>query len=273
MATLKVNVSGVIVEKDFEEVSKAVEAGEEIELKPEGLVIYNEEDFNSFKTNLANEEYAKGKLNGVEMEVKKAREKLGLEFEGKNVDKLIDAYKSKLQAELNQKPDARIKELEADLNKIRGNYSTLETDFTQYKDNVQAENLRHKKDSFILGLIPDAGLKVDKDIVALALKSKMGVDVDFVDGSVNITKNGAVVKDEKTLSPVDPSVFITEQIAKLGLVQKPTGGNGDGDNTGGAPVSGYDKFVKEMETNGISVGSAEFSIEMNKRIKDKTLVI
>jgi hypothetical protein len=86
-----------------------------------------------------------------------------------------------------------------------------------------------------------------------------------------VLKNGQVVKDEKTLQPVEPTKFITDEIAKLDLVIKNNGGSGGSDETGGSPEASYDKFVKEMEKAGKPEGTQEFAEEMSKRLKEGTL--
>lgn len=271
MSTIKVNVNGAIVEMDKEEVSKAIETGE-ININSEELVTYKKDEFETFRTNLANDEYKKGKTAGVEMTIKDARDKYELDFEGKTFDNFADAFKSKILGEAKVEPSKKIQELEQDNKKLLSNYQQLESDFSSFKTGITEKETRTKKDNTLLGFIPQTGLKVDRDITLMALKTKAGLDLDFDEsGNSIVTMNGQVVKDEKTLQPVNPESYITDRLTALDLIEKNTDGRGETDNTGGGTVSGYDKFVKEMANNNVEEGSQDFSIEMSKRIKDGTL--
>lgn len=273
MSKVKFNIGGVIVEMESEEVSKAIEAGE-ITIQSDDLVTYKKDQFETFKTNLANEEYKKGKTAGEEMLIKTAREKHGLEFEGKNFDNFTEAFKTKILADAKVEPTKRIKELETDLEKVQGNYKTLESEFNGFKTQITEKETRFKKDNALLSFIPQTGLKVNKDITLLALKNQAGIDIAFDESNTMfITENGQPVKDNKLLSYVDPKQYIQDKLTALELIDKPSGGKGEGDDNKGGSASNYDKFVKEMEANNISEGSEKFGEEMNKRIKDKTLIM
>lgn len=272
MGKIIFKIGGVEVEMEQEEVSKAIEAGT-VELSSDELVTYKKEEFETFKTNLSNDEYKKGKTAGEEMLIKTAKEKFELDFEGKTLDNFADAYKTKLTADLGKEPTAKIKELQSDLDKIRGNYSALETDFTSYKGQVAEKETRAKKDNALASYIPSEGLKVGKDITLMALKGTAGIDIDFDDnGNAIVLKNGQVQKNEKTMEPIHPKEFITSQLTSLDLLQgQQTSGRGGGDNTTAPKAGSYEDFTERMKANGIEEGSAEFSQKMQEEIANKTL--
>jgi hypothetical protein len=110
----------------------------------------------------------------------------------------------------------------------------------------------------------------------MALKSEDGIDLAYSeDGKSFLTKNGEMIKDEKTRDPIEPKAYIETRLKTLDLITKNGGGSGEGDGTGDGKAGSYDAFVKEMNAKGIEYGEStqNFSIEMNKRIKDKTLVM
>ena len=266
-----INIGGVDIEMDKEEVSKAIETGK-IEVKSDELVTYKKDEFETFKTNLSNEEYKKGKVAGSEMTIKEAREKFELEFEGKSLDNFAEAFKNKIITEAKAEPSKKIQELEIDKKKLQENYSTLQTQFETYKNQITEKEVRNQKDSILLKNMPD-NLLVDKDIALLALKNKTGIDVSFDEANkALIAINGQVKKDDKSLEPIEINKdYITEALTSLNLIAKKEGGKGGDDEPGGGSSSNYDKFVKEMEDNNISEGSHEFNLEMQKRIGNKTL--
>jgi len=281
MAIIKINIGGVIIEMEKEKVSEALEAGE-IKLETDKLipknddhVIYTKANFETFKTNLADEEYKKGKKAGGEMIIKDGREKHGLEFEGKTLDNFAEAYKAKVLKEAEIEPDKKIKELEEDLGKVRKNFEDKTEEFNTYKTGVSEREARTKKDNKLLSFMPSTGLIVSEDIALMAIKSKLGLDVDFSEeGKSMIVKNGQHQKDGSTLEELEyTSDFMVDQLKSINLIEKPDGGSGKEDDKGGGGAGSYEKFVKEMKDNDINEGSEKFSEEMNKRIKDKTLVM
>lgn len=286
MDKIEIVIGGVVTEMDKEDVSKAIETGK-IEVVNDDLVTYKKDEFETFKTNLANQEHKTGRLKGIEIYNKKFKEALGVEFDGKsvvdkdgNID--IDATALMISSNLspimekkyNSQPNERIQELESDNDKLRENYQGVLNEFNTFKSNQLEKEVRTQKDAKILSFIPENGVIVSNDIAMIALKSKLGFDIEF-DENQNIlpTVNNVVKKDEKTLQPVDVKKFIIDGLTQLNLIKQSGGGNGDGDDPGGANTSTYDLFVKEMSKRDIKTGSQEFSVEMNKRIKEGSLKI
>lgn len=272
MANVKFNVGGIIIERDLDEISQISGEGKEIELKSDDMVVHKSEDFETLKNNIKKSGYDEGKVIGVEMAVKTGREKFGLEFEGKTLDNFAEALKTKIESESKLEPNAKIKTLQADLEKMQGNYKTLQGDFDTYKDQISQKETRAKKDNFLVGFLPKDGVIVDNDIALMAIKSKLGIDADFNENNkLVVTKNGEVVKND-LLEPIDPFVYIKDQVEKLGLItKKKSNSRGDDDEPGEGDQSSYDKFVKRMEANNIKEGSIEFNKEMQKEIKAGTL--
>jgi hypothetical protein len=272
MGAIQLNIGGVSVEVDSEVVSKGIEAGK-IEVAADNIVVYPKEQFEAFKNTLATDEYKKGKVAGVEMSIKEAREKHGLTFEGKTIDNLLEAMQAKAIADAKVEPNTKIQALEADLKKIQTNYLTLETEHNSFKQAVEGEKVRFKKDNTILSKIDPSKLIVSPDIAILALKNK-GFDIDSAeDGSFVPVLNGAVLKDQRTLQPLSIDTVINDTLASLNLFKQATGGAGGKDEPGGAGATSYEAFAKRMADNNIQSGSMEFNEKMNAEIKAGTLKI
>ncbi|MEE9190258.1 MAG: hypothetical protein V3U16_05765, partial [Candidatus Neomarinimicrobiota bacterium] len=153
---------------------------------------------------------------------------------------------------------------------------TLEGEFKTYKNGQTEKETRTKKDTELLTFLPTEGLKVNQKITLSALKAEAGIDLDYDDkGKSFITVRGEMVKDSKTLQPIEPKAFIETQLTSLELIQKNNGGGGGGDDLGDAKAGSYDALVKEMKQKGSEYeeGTQKFAEEMNKRINDKTLVM
>lgn len=292
MATVKININGTLIEVDKEQVSKAIETGEvklesdKLIAKNDDTVVYTKDEFETFKSNFANTEYKKGRVDSAEMLIKAAKNHGNLDFEGKivkteagdNVDfeKTAEQFWSKanplIEDRLKLEPNEQIKTLKSDLEAVRTNYGNLESEFNTYKSNISEKETRSKKDGLLKSYLPNEGLKIDSDITLMALKTKAGIDIDYDEqGKEFITVNGQMVKDEKLHQPVEPKSFIEQKLTALDLVKKPGGGTGEGDNLGAAKEGSYDDFVKRMKAQNIEEGSQEFAEKLNAELSAGTV--
>lgn len=273
MEEIKLKIGGVEVAVSKEDYEKGIEAGE-LSINSDSIVAYEKDAFESFKENLKKDGYKEGKIAGEEMTIKAGKEKFGLDFEGKTVDNLMAAFKNKVLEEAKIEPSKKIKELEEEKSKLQNNYQELETQFSTFKTSIETEKQQAKKDQAFMSFIPETGLKVDRDVAAVVLKTKGGFDLDFSEDGKPILKKGEqVIKDEKTLNPVNPADYLTSQIEAFGLFEEKKGGRGADDEPGKGQATDYDKFVKEMEEKGVSRGSQDFQKELNSRMKEGTLKI
>ena len=283
MATIKINVNGEIVEVEKDLVSQGIEAGEvKIEsenliVKSEDNIIYTKDEHDTYTKNLGDAEYKKGKTAGEEMTFKAMKNASGYEIEGyKDADTFVSTFKAKVIEETGKEPTEQLAKKDAEIVTLQGTIKDERIVHETYKTSIIEKETRGKKDNTLASFIPTEGLKIDSDITLMALKSKAGIDVNFDEaGKTLITQNGEVVKDAKTLQPVDPKTFIESTLTSLDLIAKPTGGTGAGNATGDGKGGSYEAFVKEMDAKGpeYGQGTQNFALEMNKRIGDKTLVM
>src|SRR6056297_920606 len=129
---MKLVIGGKTVEVDNETLSKAIEENkEEVEVNAENLSIRSKEEEETFINNLKKETVK----TALEMEVKKYRNDLGLEFEGKNMDNLVEALKEKHREEFTKDPNKQLEQLQADLKTIQERNKTLEEE----KNGIKSE--------------------------------------------------------------------------------------------------------------------------------------
>lgn len=279
---MKFKIGQVEIEVNNEDVSKAIETGE-LELKSDKLIektddtiIYSKSDFETYTENIKKAEYKNTKDKAREMAMKDIRDGFGFtgeEIEGyKDVDTFTKKVKEKIIENAKIDPSKKLQTLENDLKLVRDNLKNKETEFEKYKQSVLEEKTRAKKDSYLLSLLPEKGMKVKPNIALLALKNE-GLDINFNENKTEVLFQNEVLKNKSTLEPVDGKDFVYDKLKEMELFETPTGGAGGDDETGGGNQSGYDAFVQEMDKKGISEGSAQFSEEMNKRINNKTLEI
>lgn len=277
------NIGGVNIEMDKEEASKAIEAGTPIELKTTELTMFTSSELETYKKSLSDNQYKKGRIDSAEMLMKEIKDQAGADFTGKvvkneteNVDYketaslFVNGITPILEKKVNQEPSEKLKEALSANEILRTNYQNLETDFNGFKTKIAEKETRANKDNTIMGFIPD-NIIVDKDIALISLKMKAGLDIG--DGGIALI-NGQPTKDKLEQDVALSQDIVINKLTDLGLIKKIEGsGNGNGDDLGAGSTGNYEKFVKEMESNDILEGSEKFSEEMNKRIKDKTLVM
>lgn len=277
---MKFKIGQVEIEAKDEDVSKAIETGS-LELKSDKLieknddtVIYSKSDFDTYTENVKKEEYNNTKQKAEEMAMKAIKNEFGFEIEGYKDPKVFASkVKEKIIEDAKIEPVKKITTLEQDLQQVRENLKNKEIEFNDYKSNITQKETRVKKDNELLSLIPKDGLIVSPDITLMALKNK-GFDVNFTDdGKKEFVFNGTVIKNKSTLEPSDGKEFVLDKLKELKLFKSPEGGGGGSDETGGEKKGSYDVFVKEMKAKNIEEGTREFSEEMTKRIKDKTLIM
>ena len=84
MEKIKINIGGVITELDKAIVSGALETGE-LKIENENLIIYDKPSFDTYTKNISDQEYKKGRIEGVEIFSKQVKKDGGFEFENPKV--------------------------------------------------------------------------------------------------------------------------------------------------------------------------------------------
>lgn len=246
----------------------AIESEEEAAIELPALTIRTAEEEETYSNNIRSE----AKTAGVEMAIKGVRNELGLDFQGKTMDNLLEAHKSKVladaKAELGE-PDKKITELSTDLEKLRKNYSDLENKNSELQMTMVQKDNERKIDTAILGLMP-SNMTLSKEDALTLFKSKTEVELSE-GGEIVYKRQGQQIKNPTTLEAVPGKSIIDEFVNPF--LRKAEGGAGGNNNVGDPKAGTMDAFQKEMETKGLRAGSAEFNQELNKRISDGTLKV
>ena len=244
---------------------EAIKSTEEKVIDISNLEILKREDYESRIKNIKEET----SIAAVEIAVKKARAEKGLAFEGKTIENLLEAQKSKVIAEANLNPDKKVSELEKDLSTMRMNFENANKKLIEVENEFkQKENFRTIKDT-IISEIP-ANTIIPKEDVINIFFSKNKAELSE-NGSVIFKRGEDVLKNQITLNPLTVKEVMKEFITPY--IAPPTGGGGGTDNPGQNKPGTYEAFAKDMEKLNIMEGSIKFNEEMSKRIKEKTLVI
>lgn len=240
--------------KDEKEVPVTVPDGE----------VYTETEL----TTLKNNEYDKGKLKGVEMEVKQAKEKLGLDFQGKTIDGLLSAAQKKAVEDAGINPDKRVSELTEKLKTVQQTATQLEERAKAAETTAAAVKLEGE----VLKHMPATTLDA-YDVLTL-MKSN-GYSFTNENGVTVVMKDGKKVED-KLANPLPVKDVLTEfATAKKLIADAGAGGAGDlkgrGAGGGGAAGGKYTKLSEikaDFEKEGKSLNGEEFNAAVTKARAD-----
>lgn len=202
--------------------------------------------------------------SALEIAIKEQRNALGLEFQGKTMDNLVNAIKSKVEAESKVEPEEKFKNLKSDFEKLQGKLSEKENELVTFKTTIEKERAESEIRNAFTKHIPDNTL-VSKSTIFTEAREK-GFSFEKEDGKIVVKSNGEVVKNEN-FSPVDiadwVSNFVTPYIAKV------DGGRGKGDETPPSKAGSFEAFEAEATKNGWN--DTQKNVEMAKRLREGTL--
>lgn len=212
-------------------------------------------------------------VGAIEVAVKDVKKKLSLEFEGKTIEKLVDAYKVKVLADAAIAPDKKVTELTKDLGTMTENYNTSKQQFDALqKTYKQKDNQRMIHASVMAGLPKDMIIPID-DAVELTLRKAAvaGIIPDVEEnGGIVFKQNDAIMKNIN-LVPLKPEEVLKDYYTPY--VKPVEGGGGGGDNAVPGKSGSLEAYEQEQIKKGIMPGTAPFNEEMQKRIKEKTLTV
>lgn len=278
---MKLNINGNLIEVADDVISKAIaDKTESIDVSTDGLVIRTTEQQETFETNLKKEvgDYK------VEIGRKEVLSGLGIEIEGKGIhkslDKSLDAIKGFVSlstqtalTEAGQAPEGKIKELNADLETLRGNLlaekeSLLASqgEFTAYKNQATVNHGLSTE----LGKFKDMNNNENR-LLIFNSKQKTGLDENGIVRGYN--QDGSVMKDSN-LNPLGIEQVVNKYYeTNPDSLIKVEGGAGGADSIGGGGDTSYDSFVKRQGEAGNNPASDNFRIALDSSIKDGSLVM
>lgn len=242
--------------------------------KPEELKLagqlFTEEELKSRDSGKYNE----GKQAQEEMLVKQAKKDLGYDFEGKSFNHLLTYHEEQLKTKYSKNSNERVTELEKDINKLKDAYTN---EIDGYKSQINELSGKYKSQStknYLLSLMPKDTVLKPEALITL-FKSEFELDED--NGSVVVKKNGEVLKNDKTTSPLDPKGVFNDWLVKEKYITTPQGRGGENEfgNKGfkGNSISEFQKQWQK-ENPDASLNTPKYSEDYAKwRHENKEVTI
>lgn len=243
--------------------SKTIELPKGKLIDPETHEIFTKEDFTKRIENVKSE----AKTAGIEIAVKEARNSLGLDFQGKTVDNLLEAHSAKVLADAKIEPEKKVQELTDDLAKLK----TLNQSLTEERDglvlsNQQADSRRTIESSILSHLEGTYTLPKERMLTIFNAEHEVVKEGD----SFIVKKGGETLKNDQTRDPL-PLKDVVSTFSE-DFLKKAEGGAAGGDTTGGGK-SNLDSFIARQEKEGNTVGSEAFQKNMMVEVEAGTLTI
>lgn len=251
-----------------EALTEAITKPEEVEITiPDKLTVFSETELNTFQKN----KYEDGRKAGIEMGVKDAATKLGIEFSGKTIDGLLDAATKKALADADKNPDQRVTELSAKIATLQGNITQFQT---QIQDKETA--MKQLQDNYeLFRHVPapvDGGVNYSQDEVIAVMKMRGYEFKRDADKKMVAYKDGQPQQDQLgNALPVGDIVKGFMKEARYISEEAPTpGGRGGSDKGGGSggKVTKMSELEKKYIDAGKSINGSEFAAEAEALIKD-----
>jgi hypothetical protein len=239
------------------ELEKAIADAVEIAIPiPDKLTVFTEDEVNTLQKN----KYDAGRVAGVEIAVKEAREKLGLDFTGKTIDGLVDAASKKALADAGKNPDAQVKEMQTKVDNLQKTVQDYELKIAD-KDSA----LSGLRDTYELGkhvIGPkEGGPSYSNDEIIQIMKMN-GYDFKRNDkGVLEPYKNGEKLLD-KISNPVPVGEVIKgfqKERKYIGDDEDTPGGRGKKDQSGGGKMTKQSELKAKFQAEGKSLNGEEYS--------------
>ena len=244
-----------------EDLKAAIDATEEKAVDIDASVVaFNETELSTLKAN----EYNRGKVTGPEMLIKEAKEKLGLDFTGKTIDNLLDAYSKKVLADAKIEPEKKVKDLEEKLSTAQATANDFKTKLEQKEQEVSKIKDMTEIAKFIPAFGDNAPALGHDEVITLMQANGYNYQRNDA-GKLVFMKDGKELTDNLG-NAVDPSVAITGFLKEKKLiVDAPApGGRGAGNNTPPAAFTKLSEIKKHFTDQGKSLMGQEFMAEVEK---------
>lgn len=243
---------------------QAIESTEVVKVELPELEVFKKEDYNARIENLKNT----FQKQGQDFLVKEAKQKFGLDFEGKSIDTFAEKLKAKALEEAKVEPNEKVKELQNDLEKLRKNLEEKDNLIIQKETEFkQKEKKRFIKETLLSKI--NVETSIPKEDVLTILQSKHEIDIE--NDTIVFKQNGEILKNSTTLNPKTIDEVYAEFLPNY--AKQPTGGKGEKNETGHKKANSLEMFNEEMENKGIALNSEIYNKEMLQRLSNKTLTI
>lgn len=242
---------------DVSALETALTSKEEVDVEIAELNVFTTDELTTRDANLNALKYKEGKEAGEEMIIKAIKKENGIEVDGKDPIKVIEAIKTKVLQDAKIEPSKKIDELNGVIATLQSKVKEVETE----KTNIESKMSQIKLDSKLMSLIPDKlDTPLTKDEVLGIIKSKYS----FVEeGGKMIVKEGeTILRDPKLQTELTPGDVIPSYLKErkfLSDEQRRDGRGGGNDGGKGGVYTKLSEITKDFQDQGKSLNGQEYA--------------
>lgn len=253
-----------IIKADPKVLEEAIKSEKETPVDIPELSVFTADELKTRDGNIEKTHYDNGRTAGVEMLIKDLKAKYGVELEGKDPEKFMNAFKSKIENDAKIQPDEKVKELSGTVTKLQDNIKTLQSEKEDLSKQLKNIGLTSK----VLSSVEKEYLIGKSDMLSI-MKSN-GYSFEEEENKIVAKLNGNIIRDNMTQSPLSvDKVFDSYATEKKWIKEPVRSGRGDGSSGGGKEIpSSLSEFEKQWKEDGKSTNSAEFLAKAQEYAKD-----
>jgi hypothetical protein len=245
-----------------EDLAKAITEKDEVDLViADDITVLTAAEQQTLKDN----EYNRGKKAGPEMDVKAAKEKYELDFTGKTVDGLLEAYGKKVLADAKVNPDKKVTELEAKVTNLQKTVTEYETKLTAKDTEVAGIKINGE----LYKHIPPAeenGPALGADDVIQLMRAN-GYEFKLEEDKLVPYKGGKALQDRLSNNRPVKEV-IDEFLLEKKLITTVPAGRGGKDQKAAAKSGKLSELKKKFEAEGKNVQGQEFAQAVKQAVAE-----
>lgn len=217
---------------------------------PEGQY-FTEDQLSSRDTS----KYKEGKDAGVEMLVKDAKKKYGYEYEGKDIDSLLEFHRKETESKFSKTKDEWQTANEQQQKAYEAELLQIKTEKEQLENKFKTQRVNNK----LLSLMPKE-TTIKNDAIITLFNSEYSVIEE--DGNQIVVKGDTRLIDAKSTEPLTIDKVFNDFIVNEGYAKTPSGRGGDNETGSGStytaktPESFQDEWSKKNP--GKSTQSADY---------------
>ncbi len=210
----------------------------------------NDESLGTLKESMKKAGYNDGKVAGLEMEAKRLKEHFGIEIEGKDLNKIIEAHGQKVLTDAKIEPNKKIADLQGSLEALQSTYNTDMAAKDQEISSKTNQLNQFSINSRLMSELPDNLSISPKHFLTIAQTEVSFEQAD--DGAIVVKRGDAVLKD-KLEKPIPVKDFLNDFATDNSFLGKSKGRGQDNDYNGGgkSEFKTMHDVYRHMEKNKI----------------------
>ncbi len=266
---MKVVIAGKTIEIDDATLSKALEEKQDTISVDSDFVIRTPQENEDFVSNLKDQQIKIGKEIGI----KDFKKHIGIEVEGKDYDKVAEAYKNKILSESNISLDDKEKQWKKDKQTLVSSNQDLASKLQQKEAELVSIDKRYKIAGMIRNNIPK-NLAFPEDDMTLILTNRF--DFDIQDDGKFVAKDkatGTILQDSATLNPTPIDKVLGGFFEQNQMYLKGVEGGAEGTDSNSSGKTSIETYTKTLNEAGHATNSETFNAEMKKAIDAGTVSI